>query len=193
MYTRPGVAPFKLIGSISLGLLTGVSYTLNAIAVPALLTLPSSATASTAFTLLNTRAAQTLRIFTGISTVCFLSAYALSPRGFRHPYLLWSTLIVAASGSVDFFLQPGRPTSSPALKERTRKDKGKAKLDASYELLGDSNSEAGISDGGSEEDVNGEDVRAEMLGFKSLQALRFYLSGAGFVVSLIGLWGDGAW
>ncbi|KAL5345211.1 hypothetical protein ACLOAV_009581 [Pseudogymnoascus australis] len=191
MYTGPGVPPFKLIGSISLGLLTGVSYTLNAIAVPALLTLPSAATASTAFTLLNTRAVQTLRIFTGLSTACFLSAYALSPRGFRHPYLLWSTLIVAASGSVDLFLQPA--PASPALKERGRKDKGKAKLDASYELLGDSNSDAGISDGGSEEDVNGEDVRAAMLGFKSLQALRFYLSGAGFVVSLIGLWGDGAW
>ncbi|OBT67526.1 hypothetical protein VE03_03716 [Pseudogymnoascus sp. 23342-1-I1] len=192
MYTRPGVPPFKLIGSISLGLLTGVSYTLNAIAVPALLTLPSSATASTAFTLLNTRAVQTYRIFTGLSTACFLSAYALSPRGCRHPYLLWSALIVAASGSVDLFLQPARAPSSPAVMDRARKDKGKAKLDASYELLGDSNSEAGISDGGSEEDVNGEDVRAEMLGFKSLQALRFYLSGVGFAVSLIGLWGDGA-
>ncbi|KFY07086.1 hypothetical protein V492_07459 [Pseudogymnoascus sp. VKM F-4246] len=193
MYTRPGVPPFKLIGSISLGLLTGVSWTLNAIAVPALLTLPSSATASTAFALLNTRSVQAIRIFSGLSTVCFLSAYALSPRGFRHPYLLWTTLIVAASSSLDLFLRPAPARSSPALKERVRKDKARPKLDASYELLGDSNSEAGVSDEGTEEDVNGEDVKAEMLGFKSLQALRFYLSGAGFVISLIGLWGDGAW
>lgn len=166
---------------------------MGAIAVPALLTLPSSATASSAFTVVNTRAAQTIRILTGISATCFLSAYVLSPRGFRHPYLLWSTLIVAAGGAADLLLAPARGTASLAPKERARKDKGKAKLDASYEMLGDSNSDAGVSDEGAEEDVNGEDVRAQMVSFKSLQDVRFYLSGAGFVVSLIGLWGDGSW
>jgi len=171
-----------------------VSYTLNNIAVPALLALPSAASASTAFAELNTRAVKTLRALAGFSAASFLSAYAFSPRGVRHPYLLWTTLIVAASGSFDLLLSPKAGPSVAALKERARKDKrGKARLEASYEVLGDSNSEAGISDEGSEEDVNGEEVRSEMVAFKSAQAIRFYLSGAGFVMSLVGLWGDGAW
>jgi autophagy-related protein 33 len=171
-----------------------MSYTLNNIAIPALLALPSAANASTAFTELNTRAVQSLRALAGFSAACFLSAYTFSPRGLRHPYLLWTTLIVAASGSFDLLLKPKPGPSIAALKERSRKDKkGKARLEASYEVLGDSNSEAGISDEGSEEDVNGEEVRSEMVGFKSTQAVRFYLSGVGFVMSLVGLWGDGAW
>lgn len=167
-----------------------MSYTLNNIAVPALLALPSAATASAAFTELSARSAKSLRVLAGFSAACFLSAYALSPRGLRHPYLLWSTLIVATSGSLDLLL---KPTSAAARKERSKRDKGKSKMDASYEILGDSTSEGGISDVISEEDINGEEVRTEMMGFKSTQAIRFYLSGVGFAMSLLGLWGDGAW
>jgi autophagy-related protein 33 len=172
-----------------------VSYTLNNIAVPALLALPSAASAATAFAELNTRAVQTVRALAGVSAASFLAAYAFSPRSVRHPYLLWTTLIVAASGSFDLLLPSSKAGPSvAALKERARKEKrGKARLEASYEVLGDSTSEAGISDEGSDEDVNGEEVRSEMVAFKSAQAIRFYLSGAGFVMSLVGLWGDGAW
>jgi len=188
-------APFKLFGTVSLGLLTGMSYTLSINAVPALLTLPSASTASNAFAYLSKRAVFDLRTLSSVSAACFLSAYAFSPRGFRHPYLLWTSLIIAASGSFDLIFKPATTNKLPAAKEQRQRDKkGKGKMEASYEVLGDSHSEGtGSASDDGEEDVNGEEVRSEMESFKANQTIRFYMSGLAFIMSIVGIWGDGAW
>ena len=67
-------------------------------------------------------------------------------------------------------------------------------MDASYEVLGDSNSE-GTASGEEmepEEDVNGEEVRQAMEGFLTSQIIRTAIAGVGFAMSIVGIWGDGA-
>jgi len=195
------VAPFKLFGTVSLGLLTGMSWTMSSIAVPALLVLPSALTATNAYNHLSERGIFELRALSIVSGSCFLAAYALSPRGYRHPYLLWTLCIVSVAGSFDLFFNFS-PEPSPAAKalaeakeQRKRDRKGKGRMEASYEVVGESHSE-GTSEAEAEieeEDLNGEEVRAEMESFKMVQTIRYYVSGVGFLMSLVGLWGDGAW
>jgi autophagy-related protein 33 len=63
-------------------------------------------------------------------------------------------------------------------------------MEASYEVLGDSHSEGTGSDAESE-DINGEEVRSAMEGFKYSQSVRAGVSAVGFAMSVVGLWGDG--
>lgn len=66
-------------------------------------------------------------------------------------------------------------------------------MDASYEVLGhDSNSEGTMSGEEMEEEVNGEEVRHQMEGFKLSQIVRTGIAGLGFAMSIVGIWGDGA-
>jgi autophagy-related protein 33 len=66
-------------------------------------------------------------------------------------------------------------------------------MESSYEVLGDSHSEGtSASDEGEEVDVNGEELRSAMEGFRLSQSVRLALAGTGFVMSLVGIWGDGA-
>lgn len=73
-------------------------------------------------------------------------------------------------------------------------------MEASYEVLGTPPS-AGSSDAHSEgsggeeleagEDVNGEEVRAEVEGFLKKQVVRGAVTGVAFLLSVVGIWGDG--
>jgi autophagy-related protein 33 len=65
-------------------------------------------------------------------------------------------------------------------------------MEASYDVLGDSHSEGTSASDEGEEDVNGEEVRNAMEGFKLSHTVRFALAGVGFAMSLVGIWGDGA-
>jgi autophagy-related protein 33 len=88
-------------------------------------------------------------------------------------------------------LRPERTkTITSAKQQRTREKKGK--MEASYEVLGDSHSEGTSASDEGEEDVNGEEVRSAMEGFKLSQLVRTGLSAVAFAMSLVGLWGDGA-
>lgn len=66
-------------------------------------------------------------------------------------------------------------------------------MEASYEVLGDSTSE-GTASGGEEMDdeVNGEEVKEVMEGFLTTQMVKTIISGIGFAMSVVGIWGDGA-
>jgi autophagy-related protein 33 len=125
-----------------------------------------------------------------------LLAYLLSPRGQKHPYLLWTTAFVASSGLMDFILRPSatKTITNARTGEKQRDKKGKGRqMDASYEVLGhDSNSEATYSGEELDEDVNGETVREKMEGFMTSQIARTIVAGLGFAMSVIGIWGDGA-
>lgn len=129
-----------------------------------------------------------LRIYTLISTTSLLAAYATSPRAFRHPYLLLSSILVASSGLADFVLRPAESKSLTSIKQT--ENKRRRGLESSYEVLGDSSEgEATPSEG--EEEINGEEIRKSMEGFRMAQALRAGLAGVGFAISVVGIWGDG--
>ncbi|KAG0650658.1 Autophagy-related 33 [Hyphodiscus hymeniophilus] len=189
------VSTLKFVGSISLGLLTGLSYSLSSLTIPTLLDLPSATGASRAFANLTSSSVLQLRTLASVSASSFFLAYLLSPRSQKHPYLLWTTLFVTASVFTDTVLPyvVSKPSAVPrVVKTKDRKGKGR-QMDASYEVLGhDSNSEGTMSGEELEEEVNGEEVRQQMEGFKMSQMIRTAVAGLGFAMSVVGIWGDGA-
>ncbi|MCJ1338431.1 hypothetical protein MMC09_003719 [Bachmanniomyces sp. S44760] len=148
------IAITKFVGTISLGLLTGVSYTLATLTLPTLLSLPTFPPARSTFLTLQAHARTQQVLLSSLASTSLFLAYALSPRVARHPYLLWCTGAVLLSGGVDFAI---------------RTDQGKLE----------------------EEDVNGEVVREGIERWKFGQIARTGLSGLGFAMSVVGIWGDG--
>ncbi|KUI68404.1 Autophagy-related protein 33 [Cytospora mali] len=214
-----GVSVLKFVGTVSLGLLTGLSYTLSTLTVPTLLTLPSASTAAKAFRSLTTTARTHLRTLAGVSGTAFFLAFALSPRPVRHPYLLYTSTLIALSrlAASDLvapylFAQPqtatatATATSSSSLPQRRpskhgRKDRSAARhMEMSYDVIGsDAHSEASASDGGVEEEaaaadgsVNGEEVRGEVESFLKKQMVSTAVAGLSFAMAVVGIWGDGA-
>jgi autophagy-related protein 33 len=118
----------------------------------------------------------------------------------------------------DFFapyllrLGPARPAKSAAAaaaaaaknrekeKEREKRAAARARMEASYEVLGSGGSDAHSESNGEEVeveaeaeevDVNGEEVRADVEVFLKKQIVRSALAGMGFLLSVVGIWGDG--
>ncbi|KAK2626518.1 hypothetical protein QTJ16_003693 [Diplocarpon rosae] len=190
------VSTLKFVGSISLGLLTGYSYSLTTLTIPTLSTLPSATSASKAFTNLTYVSLTHLRALTAASSTSFLFAYLLSPRSQKHPYLLWTSLVVASSGFAEYALRgyTPRPAAGPKfIKQKSQKSQGR-QMDSSYEVLGASDRDSEGTGSGEEldEDINGEEVRQELEGFMVTQTARTIIAGIGFAMSIVGLWGDGA-
>jgi autophagy-related protein 33 len=76
----------------------------------------------------------------------------------------------------------------------------RARMEASYEVLGGVGSDATSEGSTGEEmeaeadeagDVNGEEVRAQVEAFLKKQIVRSALAGLGFLLSVVGIWGDG--
>lgn len=189
----------------------GLSYTLSTLTVPTLLTLPSASTAARAFRSLTTTARTHLRTLAGISSTAFFLAFALSPRSARHPYLLYtSALVVISRLSVsDFvapylFAHPHAPVSSSQRQSSAaRKDRSATRrMEASYDVIGsDAHSEATLDsasdrsiedDGAAAADINGEEVRGEVEAFLKKQVVSTATAGLGFLMAVVGIWGDGA-
>ncbi|KAK3935669.1 hypothetical protein QBC46DRAFT_397013 [Diplogelasinospora grovesii] len=213
-----GVSLLKFVGTVSLGLLTGLSYTLSTLTIPALLTLPSANTAAKAFDSLATSAKKHLRVLASVSGSAFVLAYILSPRPNRHPYLLYTSLLIlgsrlAASDFVaPFYLSlrspssmpPGTYASSPdvAIRQQQRKERAaaRARMEASYEVLGsDAHSEGDATGSASgeeleeveQENMNGEEVRAKVEVFLKKHMIESAVAGLGFIMAVVGIWGDG--
>jgi autophagy-related protein 33 len=78
-------------------------------------------------------------------------------------------------------------------------------MEASYEVLGSSTSTSAHSDEGTVsgediegeeeaatvQDINGEEVRTEVEGFLKKQMVQTAISGLGFLMAVVGIWGDG--
>ncbi|KAI1307769.1 hypothetical protein F5Y03DRAFT_115465 [Xylaria venustula] len=198
------VTVLKFVGTVSLGLLTGTSYTLSNLTIPSLVELPSSSSAAKAFRSLATTATNHLTILSGISGSAFFLAFALSPAGYRHPYLLYTSLFCLGTRLTDYVTPSifGEPSSNSttqrrATLSRSRKEKAAARrMESSYEVLGDSHSEENTSSASGdehlEEEINGEDVRSEVEFFVRNQLVQTAVAGLGLAISVLGLWGDGA-
>ncbi|KAI8632374.1 hypothetical protein F5Y19DRAFT_420958 [Xylariaceae sp. FL1651] len=199
------VSVLKFVGTISLGLLTGTSYTLSTLTIPSLLELSSASTAAKAFRSLASTAINHLTTLSSISGSAFLLAFAFSPSGYRHPYLLYTSLFCFGTRLTDYVTPSifGTPTSSSsaaaqrrAALAQARKEKVAARhMEASYEVLGDSHSEEGAASASGEEfeeDVNGEEVRSEVEFFVRNQLVQTAVAGVGLMMAVLGIWGDGA-
>ncbi|KAK8160780.1 hypothetical protein IWX90DRAFT_277977 [Phyllosticta citrichinensis] len=170
----PTVAICKFVGTISLGLLTGVSYTLSSTALPALLELPTAAHAYTTFLALQSTAKHHVRALTATAVTSLSLAFILSPARARHPYLLWTSLVAAAGGAVDYALK----RQEDALRESAGEANG--------------NGERSWVDVERGEDFNGETVRAGVDKFRIAEGARAVISGLAFTLGVVGIWGDGA-
>ncbi|KAF6839931.1 hypothetical protein CPLU01_01528 [Colletotrichum plurivorum] len=216
--TSKGVSVLKFVGTVSLGLLTGLSYSLSTVTVPSILSLPSASDAVRAFQNLYPSATARLRVLTSVSATSFLLAFFLSPRSYRHPYLVYSSIFCLTSGFAEqiapYVLKGSPENSSEAVAARrqarrereearkaARAARQEARMEASYEVLGDSHSDAATSDSEAaaaaaaeeeEEILNGEEVRGEVEGFKRTQIVQTAIASVGFLMSVIGIWGDGA-
>jgi autophagy-related protein 33 len=170
------------------------------------LELPSASSAAKAFRSLTTTATEHLNALTGVAGSAFILAFAFSPRGYRHPYLLYTSLFVFSTRLTDYVTPAlfGATTSasSHAAQRRAaaataRKEKLAAKrMEASYEVLGDSHSDegsAGLSSEELDEDINGEEVRSEVELYVKNQLVKTAVAAVGFMMAVVGIWGDGVY
>ncbi|KAK5990706.1 Autophagy-related protein 33 [Cladobotryum mycophilum] len=172
-----GISFLKFVGTVSLGLLTGVSYSVSAFTLPALLQLPSSVSASQALASLTSTLELPLLALSSLSAGPLFLSFIFSPRSARHPYLFYTSLLAVLSAVAPLYL-PQPPLPAPHPKPVSRNNSARARMEASYEVLGDVHSEG---------DPEGS-LRTSMA--RSL--VRTGLAAAGFLISVIGLWGDGA-
>lgn len=94
-------------------------------------------------------------------------------------------------------------SSSHRQSSAARKDRSAARrMEASYDVIGsDAHSEATLDsasdrsiedDGAAAADVNGEEVRGEVEAFLKKQVVSAATAGLGFLMAVVGIWGDGA-
>ncbi|KAJ6779607.1 hypothetical protein PWT90_06924 [Aphanocladium album] len=183
----------KFVGTVSLGLLTGVSYTVSRFALPSLLQLPSSAAAVDTLTHLVASLQTPILALSSLTVAPFALAFALAPRHARHPYLLYASLLAGLSYAAPRFLgSPGpAPTPRSPARRAAPSSSARARMEASYEVLGDVHSEP-ASEEDMDEVVNGEDVRVHVQGLARGYGIQAGLAALGFAMSIVGLWGDGA-
>ncbi|KAF2751262.1 hypothetical protein M011DRAFT_455301 [Sporormia fimetaria CBS 119925] len=159
------VSIFKFVGTISLGLLTGISATLTTTTLPTFLALPTAQTARSALTSLSSRTRTLSTYLRHITAFTLFSAYLLSPKSFRHPYLVYTSLFAFASGvGVDAVM--GVKSVKEGEEEVVHVEKA--------------------------EEVNGEMVGTEVERMKRVEGVRSVVSGLGFMMAVVGIWGDGA-
>ncbi|KAK3368846.1 hypothetical protein B0T24DRAFT_341511 [Lasiosphaeria ovina] len=215
-----GPAVLKFVGTVSLGLLTGLSYTLSTLTIPTLLGLPSASAAVGAFDSLTASAKKHLHTLTTVSASAFTLAYLLSPRAARHPYLIYTSILVlgsrlAISDLAAPYLSLGpapassssSSTAAAAAARKQKKDRAaaaaaaaRARMEASYEVLHAASDEAASEEGttGSDyaadvddETLNGEEVRVKVEAFLKKQMVQTTVAGLAFAMAVVGIWGDG--
>ncbi|CAO2651541.1 Nn.00g041110.m01.CDS01 [Neocucurbitaria sp. VM-36] len=162
----PTISLCKFVGTISLGLLTGVSATLSTVALPALLALPTAVNARTSLTYLSYKSTNLTSYLRHITTFTLFSAYLLSPKRLRHPYLLYTSIFAFVS----------TPAVDYAVSWREGTDEKRQVLD--LEAQGDQ--------------VNGEQVRQAVERKQLAERAKTALAGLAFAMQVVGIWGDGA-
>lgn len=171
----------------------GVSYTVSRLALPSLLELPSSAAAADTLTHLVASLQTPLLALSSLTIAPFALAFALAPRHARHPYLLYASLLAGLSYAAPRFLGASGPVPAPCpvKKSTTTSSAARARMEASYEVLGDVHSEP-ASEEDMDEVINGEDLRVHVQGLSRGYSIQAGLAALGFAMSVVGLWGDGA-
>ncbi|OJD19170.1 hypothetical protein AJ78_00870 [Emergomyces pasteurianus Ep9510] len=89
----------KFVGTISLGLLTGLSYATSIISIPSLQTLPNASAASRTLKQLQLRTSNHVLTLSHITAIALFTAFTLSSPRRRHPYLIWTALTSLIGGA----------------------------------------------------------------------------------------------
>ncbi|KAM4059063.1 hypothetical protein HRG_008067 [Hirsutella rhossiliensis] len=182
------VGLLKFVGTVSLGLLTGVSYTVSTLTLPSLLQLSSSVSASQAVTSLRNSLKTPIYALTALASAPLFLSFVLSPRSARHPYLVYTSLLAVLSTAAPRLLPSPGPRA--ATKPAAKKASARGRMEASYEVLGDVHSEAASEE--EIDDMNGEEVRVEVESLARGYVVRTGLAALGFAMAVVGIWGDGA-
>lgn len=155
-----------------------------------MLALPSAITAHHTFLRLQSLGLTHLRLLSAVSTGSLLVAYMLSPRYGRHPYLLWTALTVALSAGTDLWLS--RDARRLLVKERRRAAAAATgSSNGGGSSAGNEQTPAAAAATGDSSPANGEEVKIGMERFQVAQAVRAGIAGLGFLMSVVGIWGDG--
>jgi len=184
------VSAGKFVGTVSLGLLTGLSYSVSTLVLPTIMNLPSAASASHALTTFTSYVRLPVLALSALSSLPLLLSFALSPRSSRHPYLIYTSLIAALSVGAPA-LVPVPTRSTPPVAKKQPKSTPRA-MEQSYEVLGDAASEAPSEEEIDDFAINGEEVRAEAAGTARGFMVRTGVAALGFAMAVVGIWGDGA-
>ncbi|KAL8839323.1 MAG: hypothetical protein Q9176_004504 [Flavoplaca citrina] len=173
----------KFVGTISLGLLTGLSYTHSRTTIPPLLALPSATPAHSTFRQLRVLTSRHQVLLSSLSASTLVMAYLLAPPTKRHPYLLWATLATAAGWGSEAYgkLFGKKQVATVDNGKRGKSMRKEGSWTEDEEWIGDE-----------EGDVNGEVVREGMEGWKVKQGVKAGIWGVGWAIAVVGLWGDGA-
>ncbi|KAL4913868.1 hypothetical protein BDW62DRAFT_191636 [Aspergillus aurantiobrunneus] len=175
----------KFVGTISLGLLTGLSYSASTITVPSLSLLSTSTNASKSLSEVKRLNRKHGLRLANISNVCLLFAYSISPRHRKHPYLVWMAVMsTLGSYGVDYWFH--RQNGLKAWVCSVVQDTGYLSLCGRKSQK----KEDDLVVVESEENVNGEVVRKEMETERRLQGIRAVFSGLALSMGIVGLWGD---
>lgn len=166
----------------------GVSYTVSNVALPTILRLPSSSSASAGLSGIASSLKVPVLTLTALASTPFLLCYAFSSRSGRHPYLLYTSLFAVLS-SVAPSLVP-QPTPRPVATKTAKASSSRSRMEASYEVLGDAQSDAASEE--DIDDVNAEEVRVKIEGLARGYVARTSLAALGFAMAVVGIWGDGA-
>ncbi|KAL8847136.1 MAG: hypothetical protein Q9221_007801 [Calogaya cf. arnoldii] len=171
----------KFVGTISLGLLTGLSYAHSRTTIPPLLALPSATPAHSTFRQLRALTSRHQVLLSSLSASTLVMAFLLSPQRGRHPYLLWATLATAGGWASETYSKlVGKKAENGAARGNEKRSMREGSWTEDEEWIGDE-----------EGNVNGEVVREGMEGWKVKQAIKAGIWGVGWVVAVVGLWGDG--
>ncbi|EXJ60922.1 hypothetical protein A1O7_05075 [Cladophialophora yegresii CBS 114405] len=187
----------KFVGTISLGLLTGTSYTLTSILLPSLALLPSASLASRTLTTIQTQSTRQILTLASISSLSLITAFTLaSPRG-RHPYLLWTALVSFIGGQgVEYWFNGFSRFPSWRLGSRSESRAKNRRVATARGTSPSASDDSGYieveSDSSDEHQVNGEKVELEMTRERKVQKVRSWIAGIGFAMGVVGIWGDGA-
>ena len=167
----------------------GVSYSVSTLTLPTILRLPSSSSASHALATLTASLKLPVLVLTSLASAPLLFSFILSPRSARHPYLVYTSLLAILSTAAPSLLPAPAPRPSTTA-AAAKKPSARARMEASYEVLGDVHSEPASEE--DIDDVNGEEVRATADGLARGYVVRTGLAALGFAMAVVGIWGDGA-
>lgn len=148
-------------------------------------------------TTIQTAATRQILTLASISSLSLLTAYSLAgPRG-KHPYLLWTALVGFLGGQgVEWWFNgfsrfPSLKSSSQSRQDtaasssrRTRADEGSPSGSGYVDVTAVEEDDSAA--------INGEKVEAEMVRERRVQRIRTLVSGLGFAMGVVGIWGDGA-
>lgn len=148
---------------------------MSSLALPTLLTLPSATDARKTYKHLIANALTLTRALSTVPIASFALAYLVANKRGRHPYLLWSALLAAGALGIDY-VSPAKGGADGSLSVPAQNPAGQSNIDQSF----------------SESNINGEMVESAVKARIALEVKRCAFAGVAFVMSVVGIWGDGA-